>query len=358
MKVNQVKPEYTKIVAAIPHSVSEAHFWQWQSKSPVKESLNRWTDWFTDELFGSEMSGVAVVKAKVSRFECDVERLGGEKDRLCRFVRERGDDDTREWVLGNAMCRNDYLADWYRYRAEILEAASADVTLIVDCHSFPSDLAPEVDVCLGFNDDASRPSQQTIEQVAQLFRDAGYSVAFNHPYSNALAPVGYIGHSMMIEVNKRTYMDEKTIEKSSGFDKLKNTIDAVYKALLWMHLNTPRNFSCPWDYPVNGSEEERKAAWESIKSSIIRFTADRYGVQEPEDQSDTDQVRILRKRLDCSWGSPSWTRSLAWLTLANAMLASVFKRIDVTLPSDAFVQHYMHRAAMPKAWRERFREMI
>ena len=358
MKVHQVKPEYTKIVAAIPHSSSKAHYWQWQYKQPMKGALNRWTDWFTDELFGCEMEGVAVVKAEVSRFECDVERLEGEKDRLCRFVRERDDEGTKEWVLGNAMYRNRYLADWFRYRAEILDAAADGVTLIVDCHSFPSDIAPEVDVCLGYNEDVSRPSQQTIEQVAQLFRDAGYSVAFNHPYSNALAPVGYIGHALMIEVNKRTYMDEQALQKSSGFDKLKNTIDAVYKALLWMRINTPRNFSCPWDYPVNGSKEERQAAWELIKASIIQFTAERYGVPVPEDQSDTDQVCALRKRLDGSWGGPTWVRSSAWLTLANAMLTSVFKRIDVTLPSDAFVQHYMHHAAMPEAWRERFRKVL
>ena len=67
MKVHQVRPEYTKIVAAIPHSDSKAHYWQWQCDEPVKKALNRWTDWFTDELFGSEMAGVAVVKAKVSR---------------------------------------------------------------------------------------------------------------------------------------------------------------------------------------------------------------------------------------------------------------------------------------------------
>ena len=83
MKVQQVKPEYTKIVAAIPHSVSTAHYWQWQDISPMREVLNRWT------------------------------------------------------------------------------AASEDVTLIVDCHSFPSDIAPDVDVCLGFNEDASRPSRAT-----------------------------------------------------------------------------------------------------------------------------------------------------------------------------------------------------
>ncbi len=358
MKVQQVKPEYTKIVAAIPHSVSTAHYWQWQDISPMREVLNRWTDWFTDELFVSEVSGVTVVKAKMSRFECDVERLEGESERLCRFVRECGDEDTKDWVLRNAMYRNMYLADWFRYRAEILDAASEDVTLIVDCHSFPSDIAPDVDVCLGFNEDASRPSQQTIELVARIFREEGYSVAFNRPYANALAPAGYIGHSLMIEVNKRTYMDEQSLKKNAGFDRLKNAIDSVYRELLWMRLNKPRNFSCPWDYPVDGTDMERSAAWEAIKTSIVQFTAARYGVLTPEDLTDTDEVRDLRRKMDCSWRNPTWVRSTAWLTLANTMLKTVFGRIDVTLPGDAFVQHYMHKSKMPMDWRDRFRELV
>ena len=80
------------------------------------------------------------------------------------------------------------LAEWYRYRAEILDAASDDITLIVDCHSFPSDLAPNVDICIGFNEDLSKPSNPIIDMVAETFRDAGYLVALNRPYANALAP--------------------------------------------------------------------------------------------------------------------------------------------------------------------------
>lgn len=359
MEVHQVKPEYTKIVAAIPHSVSKASYWQWQDDESSKKALNRWTDWFTDELFGSEMDGVTVVKANLSRFECDVERLEGESDRLCRFIRESDKpDDRREWVLGNAHHINKYLAEWYRYRAEILAAASDDATLIVDCHSFPSDIAPDVDICIGFNSDLSKPSWQIIDLVAATFRNAGYSVAFNRPYSNALAPVGYIGHSLMIEVSKRTYMDETTLQKGGGFEHLKNTIDSVYRELLWTRLNKPRTFTCPWGYPTDGTAEERSAAWEKMKAATVRYTAGRYGVAMPEDISDTDRIRALRRRLDSSWGAPSWSRSSAWLTLNNAMLREVFGRVGVTLPSDAFVQHYMHHSAMPKSWQAHFRSAI
>ena len=359
MEVHQIKPEYTKIVAAIPHSVSKARYWQWQDDESAKKALNRWTDWFTDELFGIEMDGVTVVKANISRFECDAERLEGESDRLCRFICESDkSDDRREWVLRNAQRRNMYLAEWYRYRAEILDVASDDLTLIVDCHSFPSDLAPDVDVCIGFNEDTSKPDPRTLDLVAQTLRDAGYSVAFNRPYANALAPDGYIGHSLMIEINKRIYMDEIALQKNSGFEKLKNTIESLYRELLWTRLNKPRTFDCPWGYPVNGTGEERSAFWETKKAAIVRYTAERYGVAIPKDISDTDKIRDLRRALDGNWGAPSWARSSAWLALANAMLREVFGRVGVTLPGDAFVQHYMHHSAMPKSWQARFRSAI
>jgi N-formylglutamate amidohydrolase len=359
MEVHQIKPEYTKIVAAIPHSVSKASYWQWQADESAKKALNRWTDWFTDELFGSEMDGVTVVKANLSRFECDVERLEGESDRLCRFIRESDKpDESRKWVLGNAHRLNKYLAEWYRYRAEILAAASDEVTLIVDCHSFPSDLEPECDICIGFNSDLSKPSWPIIDLVATAFRNAGYSVAFNRPYSNALAPVGYIGHSLRIEVSKRTYMDETTLQKGGGFEHLKNTIESVYRELLWTRLNKPRCFGCPRGYPNDGTAEERSAAWEKIKESIVRYTAERYGLAMPEDMSDTDGIRKLRRVLDGNWGAPSWTHARSWLMLANVMLREVFGRVGVTLPDDAFVPHYMHHADMPKTWQAHFRSAM
>ena len=36
----------------------------------------------------------------------------------------------------------------------------------------------------------------------------------------------------MIEINKRTYMNEKTLQKNNNFNKLKDRIASVYSALL------------------------------------------------------------------------------------------------------------------------------
>ena len=232
MTTHHAKSVYTKLVAAIPHCVPNAAYWQWQVDPAARAWRDRWTDWFTDELFGLELPGVTVVKSRLARLDCDVERLEDEYDRLANFVRIADDQGLRKSVEGTAARRNGFLAEWYRYRAEVLAAAADGATLIVDCHSFPSDLAPDVDICIGFNEDASKPDEATLERVARVFRDAGYSVAFNRPYANALAPSGYVGHSLMIEVNKRTYMNEQTREKSVNFARLQLTIEKVYRELL------------------------------------------------------------------------------------------------------------------------------
>lgn len=232
MTENQGMPRYEKIVAAVPHSVGEPACWQWTEDVGVVTAKNRWTDWFTDKLFDIRISGVQVVKGRLSRFDCDLERLEHEPDRLCRFAIETESANVHDRIIKEGHLRNGLLAEWFRYRAEILAAASHGFSLIADCHSFPCDLAPDVDICIGFNEDASKPDDRTLDFVADTFRKIGYSVQFNHPYANAIAPIGFVGHSLMIEVNKRTYMDERTLAKNVCFNRLKATIRRAFRGLL------------------------------------------------------------------------------------------------------------------------------
>ena len=83
-------------------------------------------------------------------------------------------------------------------------------TLLIDCHSFsflPTVLNPgfsDIDICIGYNDDETRPNKVTIGIIAQHFRSLGYNVDINEPFSNSktfAVPCEY--HSVMIEVNKR-----------------------------------------------------------------------------------------------------------------------------------------------------------
>ena len=112
-------------------------------------------------------------------------------------------------------------------------------TLLIDCHSFsalPNLLnsnPPDVDICIGYNDDDTCPNKVVIGNIVQHFKSKGYKVGINEPFSNSktfAVPVEY--HSVMIEVNKRLYIDEHTIEKTEGFEKLKQDIQSLYGTLL------------------------------------------------------------------------------------------------------------------------------
>ena len=112
-------------------------------------------------------------------------------------------------------------------------------TLLIDCHSFSSQPnllcsnPPDIDICIGFNDDSTCPEKVVIGKIKEHFLSRGYKVGINTPFSNSKTfevPVRY--HSVMIEVNKRLYMNEQTLEKTDGFDRLKADIQSLYDKLL------------------------------------------------------------------------------------------------------------------------------
>ena len=111
--------------------------------------------------------------------------------------------------------------------------------LLIDCHSFSSfpnllnSNPPDIDICIGYNDDETCPSTVVIESIARHFGSIGYKVGINTPFSNSKTfevPTEY--HTVMIEVNKRLYMKEETLEKTDGFMRLKDDIQSLYKILL------------------------------------------------------------------------------------------------------------------------------
>src|SRR3954471_20747419 len=72
--------------------------------------------------------------------------------------------------------------------------------------------------------------------VAETLQGHGYSVRINHPFKGAEL-VKRFGrpnegrHSLQIEVNRGLYMDEEKIEKTDGFDALKQNIDRMMAAV-------------------------------------------------------------------------------------------------------------------------------
>lgn len=121
------------------------------------------------------------------------------------------------------------------YAAYIQGFELGDGDLLVDCHSFPSDLAGN-SICIGFNEDSSKPDNAVLEMIATTFRCSGFEdVRSNEPYSNSLTPVRPITyHSVMIEVNKKAYMDEQTLLLHPGHLQVRKAIGELYRKLLGM----------------------------------------------------------------------------------------------------------------------------
>ncbi len=105
--------------------------------------------------------------------------------------------------------------------------------MLVDCHSFPSDMGGP-DICIGHNEDWSYDAQ-LVEGVRKVFESKGYTVGVNTPYSNSITPAAPFRYtSLMIEVNKRVYMNEATLQLEQSHGKWQcwnDTVGLVYELL-------------------------------------------------------------------------------------------------------------------------------
>lgn len=227
---------FKKLVLNIPHSSIERYDNGWVGKFKLFPTVKKWTDWHTDLLFAAPENMGDVIKPfrfPYSRFYCDVERLINDPlENIGQGIIYRKFDGF-ERVVGDGTIY-DIMSAYNAYIGN-MSLAITDNTCVIDCHSFPSDLSDMVDICIGFNEDYSKPSDEVLNKVTNTFTEAGFNVDWNTPYSNSITPNSSNKNykSFMIEVNKKLYMDENTLELyTSRFDHLKRTIDKVYLLLL------------------------------------------------------------------------------------------------------------------------------
>jgi len=224
------------------------------SQRRLDREIRRMTDAFCDELYDAPEFPVKVV-AKHSRFVCDVERF--RDDALePRAKYGQGLMYTRT-TFGSRLrkpddeLRNKILREVYDPHHEELTAAvenaleKYDKCLIIDGHSFPSTTAvkplgiftrPDFDI----GTDLYHTPDELRDLMCEKVRELGYSVKLNTPFGGAITPMKHYGAdkrvvSVMIETNRRLYMNSKDMTKSAGF---KQTQEACHKLMLcaanWM----------------------------------------------------------------------------------------------------------------------------
>ena len=188
---------------------NELSFWNIDARF-INEVVFRLTDWHTDFLFhGFRDARVRPVRFPYSRFVVDAERLWDDP------LEQEGQGILYRRFGG--YCRTipqqceSRLYDLWRGHQHNLKRALCENALLLDCHSFPEEQG-DVDICIGFNDDWSKPDRSTLELAVNLFEENGYSVGINYPYSNSEAPeCPFRYQSMMLEVNKRVYLERGTL---------------------------------------------------------------------------------------------------------------------------------------------------
>jgi len=192
------------------------------------------TDWYTDELFFHENSDRLVFDT--SRLLCDVERFPDDKEPL--FKDGFGICYTKT-IDGNNISfdeshKNIMLTAYYEHHKNLNILTQKQLTMksfvvVVDCHSFdPKLFGDDVDFCIGVNDDKH---PELLDNVVKFIENNKYSVKVNEPFQGAIVPTNHTDNidvtSIMIEINKRLYLEENSNNKNKDFEKIQSFINKI-----------------------------------------------------------------------------------------------------------------------------------
>ncbi|MBR3030571.1 MAG: N-formylglutamate amidohydrolase [Bacteroidales bacterium] len=232
-----------KLLLHIPHSSTSFPEESGYTFDDLNNDERLLIDYYTDELFLPEQpsANIESVVFPYCRLYCDVERLINdplEKEGLgISYLRRTYNPTQQPRFFSTLQSAFPLYADHHSLVAKKL-VSMGDGTLLIDCHSFSSipnmlnSNPPDIDICIGYNNDDTRPDNAVLLRIFRHFTLLGYKVGINTPFSNSKTfhvPVKY--SSVMIEVNKRLYMDERTLGRTEGFDMLKREILELFDVL-------------------------------------------------------------------------------------------------------------------------------
>ena len=238
-----------KIVLHIPHSSTVIPLLEGyvSTQEEINQEIIKLTDWYTDDLFHSEEDDKIV--APFSRIFCDVERFADDDlEVMSKFgmgvLYEKCDNGnqlrTVTQELKSAVLKDYYWAHHKKLNHVVknhLEQSKS--CLILDCHSFPSfpltralvqdHNTPDFNI----GTDSYHTPSYLIEASREFFKSKGLSLGIDTPYSGSIVPMEYYQKdprvsSIMLEVNRRMYLNEPGNEKSIGYQRTKEIIQDYF----------------------------------------------------------------------------------------------------------------------------------
>jgi N-formylglutamate amidohydrolase len=229
------------------------------SDEQLHQEINVMTDLFTDKLFEFDSTKEPAVRIvfPVNRLLVDPERFSDDeiepmskKGMGVLYSRmHRGEPMRRDLELTE---RSALLEKYYFSHQKLVsdavgeELAEYGSSLVIDGHSFPSNplpchyyaKEPSPDFCIGT--DSFHTPDELAKTIEEKIKELGYTVETNIPFAGAFVPSDYYGRdkrvsALMIEVNRRLYMDETSAEKLEGFQRIQAHVkQLLVEAQKWL----------------------------------------------------------------------------------------------------------------------------
>ena len=235
-----------------------------------RAALRRSEDAFVDDLLApAPAQGCAVIRARYARAYIDVNRDAWELDQamfnealpvharrrtarvaaglgsIARVVAEGQEIYDRKLSFGEAARRVEMVhAPYHAALAELLAEARAvhGSAILVDWHSMPS-AAVEADARLARAPDAVLGDRFGASCAPLLMRTLeaelgalGLETARNTPYAGGYTTEAYgrpreALHAIQVELNRSLYLDERTMLRSAGYDRLAEALEKLFGRL-------------------------------------------------------------------------------------------------------------------------------
>jgi len=217
------------------------------SKKDLQFELLKMTDHFTDELFNVLGDNIHQIKFPISRLLVDVERF--ETDELepmfkvgmgCIYEKTHDGHSLKNVEHIKDELINKFYKTHHENFTKIVDAKlkKNNKVLIIDCHSFPKyplpyELNQSIDrpeICIGTDD--FHTSEELKNSFGQLFEELNFTVKYNEPFKGSLVPLKFYNNdksiqSIMIEVRRDLYMNERSGEKNNNFFEIKNILKKI-----------------------------------------------------------------------------------------------------------------------------------
>lgn len=214
------------------------------TEKELEEEVLYMADNYTSSLYAELAYVSSSIVSKISRVLLDIERFQNEEDEpmskvgmSALYTRTSSGDVLRNISIDNKIALEKMYKDYHDSFTQLVSSSllKNNKAIIVDCHSFPSiprvyepeQETPRPDICIG-SDDFHTPTE-LVEILKHTFEKLGYSVKINTPFSGSIVPLNYFKKdtrviSVMIEVNRKLYMNEEAYEKNKNFTQVSKDV--------------------------------------------------------------------------------------------------------------------------------------